>query len=123
MLLLCDDSVILPLKIIFSNIMSTSSNFPQVRVNNVTPIFKKGDKQLVKNYRPLSLLPICGKILEKLFSTIFIVILLPISLLQLINRVFVQVTPQLMNSYILSMKSTRLLIILNPLKFVQYSLT
>ena len=32
----------------------------------MTPIFKKGDKQLIKNYRPLSLLPICGKVFEKL---------------------------------------------------------
>ena len=31
----------------------------------MTPFFKKGDKQLIKNYRPISLLPICGKILEK----------------------------------------------------------
>ena len=36
------------------------------KLANVTPIFKKGDKQLIKNYRPISLLPICGKILEKI---------------------------------------------------------
>ena len=66
MLRLCDDSVILPLKIIFSNIMSTSIYPDLWKVANVTPIFKKGDKQLVKNYRPISLLPICGKILEKI---------------------------------------------------------
>ena len=66
MFLLCDDSVILSLKIIFSNIMS-SSIYPDLwKVANVTPIFKKGDKRLVKNYRPISLLPICGKILEKI---------------------------------------------------------
>ena len=62
----CDDSVILPLKIIFSNILSTS-NYPNLwKVANVIPIHKKGDKQLIKNYRPISLLPICGKILEKI---------------------------------------------------------
>ena len=36
------------------------------KLANVIPIFKKGDKQLIKNYRPISLLPICGKILGKI---------------------------------------------------------
>ena len=66
MLLLRDDSVILPLKIIFSNILSTSKYPGTWKLVNVTPIFKKGDKQLIKNYRPISLLPICGKIFEKI---------------------------------------------------------
>ena len=39
------------------------------KLANVTPIFQKGDKQLIKNYRPISLLPICGKILEKIIYT------------------------------------------------------
>ena len=44
MLLLCDDSVILPLKIIFSNILSTS-NYPNLwKVANVIPIHTNGDK-------------------------------------------------------------------------------
>ena len=34
----------------------------------MTPIFKKGDKQLIKNYKRISLLPICGKMFEKLIS-------------------------------------------------------
>ena len=38
----------------------------------VVPIHKKDDKQCLKNYRPLSLLPICGKVFEKLiFNEMF----------------------------------------------------
>ena len=66
MLLLCDDSVILPLRIIFRNILSTAI-YPDIwKLANVTTIFKKGDKQLIQNYRPISLLPICGKIFENI---------------------------------------------------------
>ena len=39
---------------------------------NVVPVHKKGDKQCLKNYRPISLLPICRKILERLiFNEMF----------------------------------------------------
>ena len=73
MLLLCDDSAILPLKIIFRNILLTSIYPDTWKLANVTPIFKKGDKQLIKNYRPISLLPICGKIFEKIiFNNLYI---------------------------------------------------
>ena len=36
------------------------------------PNFKKNNKQLLKNYRPISILPICGKILEKvIFNSLY----------------------------------------------------
>ena len=66
MLLLCDNSVVLPLKILFENILLNSTYPDMWKLANVTPIFNKGDKQLIKNYRPISLLPICGKMFEKI---------------------------------------------------------
>ena len=49
MLLLCEDSVILPLEITFRNILATSTYPDTWKLANVTPIFKKGDKQLTKS--------------------------------------------------------------------------
>ena len=66
MLILCGDTAAIPLKLLFNNILSTGL-YPNIwKLANVTPIHKKNDKQVVKNYRPISLLPICGKILEKI---------------------------------------------------------
>ena len=66
MLKICDASIVLPLKLIFSNVLSTGI-FPDIwKQANVTPIHKKGSKQVVSNYRPISLLPLCGKILERI---------------------------------------------------------
>ena len=40
---------------------------------NIVPIHKKSDKQNIENYRPISLLPTCGKIFERLiFNELFI---------------------------------------------------
>ena len=47
MLLLCDDSVVLPLRIIFGNILSTAT-YPDIwKLANVPSIFKKGAKQII----------------------------------------------------------------------------
>ena len=66
MLKMCGDTLIVPIKIIFLNILKTG-NFPlQWKKANVTPVHKKKDKQLVENYRPISLLPILSKIFERI---------------------------------------------------------
>ena len=63
---MCDDSLITPLKLIFENCLCHGI-FPEIwKRANVVPVHKKGEKNLKENYRPISLLPIFGKILEKL---------------------------------------------------------
>ena len=51
------------------------------KLANVTPVFKKDDKQLITNYRPISLLPVCGEIFEKIILTIFTLTLLHMDLI------------------------------------------
>ena len=66
MIQLCGDSIIIPLKLIFSNALDSGVFPSNWKKGNITPVHKKGSKQLVENYRPISLLPIFGKIFEKL---------------------------------------------------------
>ena len=48
------------------NLSIKQSKFPsQCKIAKVTPLFKKGSKTDPKNYRPISLLPIISKIIEK----------------------------------------------------------
>ena len=66
MIKLSDAALILPLKIIFTNCLRHGL-FPEIwKHANVVPVHKKNEKNLKGNYRPISLLPIFGKILEKL---------------------------------------------------------
>ena len=64
MLKLCDKSIIPPLSLLFQNCIDTRT-FPDTwKKSNIVPVHKKGDKQIVDNYRPVSLLLILGKILS-----------------------------------------------------------
>ena len=64
MLKICGDSICRPLNIVFKTCLRTG-NFPLGwKKANIVPIRKKGGKKAVKNYIPVSLLPICGKIFE-----------------------------------------------------------
>ena len=63
---LCDKSLLKPLILLFKN-SPQSSCYPDIwKRSNIIPAHKKSDKQLVNNYRPISILPICGKIFEKI---------------------------------------------------------
>ena len=61
---ICSPAILKPLEIIFKQCVDTSVLTSEWKKGNIVPIHKKGDKQTLKNYRPVSLLPICGKILE-----------------------------------------------------------
>ena len=66
MIKLSDNALVIPLKIIFENCLRRGV-FPEIwKYANVVPVHKKNEKNLKGNYRPISLLPVFGKILEKL---------------------------------------------------------
>ena len=64
MLKLSDKAVFKPLHMIFTSCLETGVFSILWKKANVVPIHKKKSKQLVKNHRSVSLLPICGKIFE-----------------------------------------------------------
>ena len=72
MLKICGSSIYKPLEMIFKQCIETGVFPSEWKKANIVPIHKKGDKQTLENYRLLSLLPICGKILERLmFNKMF----------------------------------------------------
>ena len=73
MLKICGDSICLPLEMIFKQVLLTGMFPSEWKKGNIFPIHKKGDKQNIKNYRPVSVLPICCKIFDRLvFNEMFI---------------------------------------------------
>ena len=59
-------SITSSLTMLFNKIVTTGT-FPRLwKEANVTPIYKKGDRQNKKNYRPVSLLSTVGKTLERI---------------------------------------------------------
>ena len=73
MLKICGDSIYAPLDMIFKQALLTGVFPLEWKKGNIVPIHEKGVKQNIKNYRPVSLLPICSKIFERLiFNEMFI---------------------------------------------------
>ena len=66
MIKLCENSIWKTLSMI-SNDSLNDGKFPHdLKKVNFVPINKKGKQQSLKNYRPISLLPICSKIFERI---------------------------------------------------------
>ena len=72
MLKLCATSISKPLNILFNNCVINECFPNEWKKANMIPVRKKGDKWIIKNYRPVSLLLICSKIFEKIvFNSLF----------------------------------------------------
>ena len=63
---ICPTEIAVPLCLIFQRCISTGKFPDSWKLANVQPIHKKSDRPIKSNYRPISLLPLCGKILEKI---------------------------------------------------------
>ena len=72
MIKICDKSLIKPLMLMFKKSIR-SPYYPDIwKKSNIIPVHKKNDKRLVNNYRVISLLPVFGKIFEKIiFNKIY----------------------------------------------------
>ena len=62
---MCDESIVFPLKLIFESAFKFGVYPDKWKKANVIHVHKKGSKYLLTKYRPISLLPVCGKNFEK----------------------------------------------------------
>ena len=67
MLQMGSDSIFKPLSIIFLNCLKAGYFSTAWKKANIVPVHKKGNKRILNNYQPVSLLPICNKLFEKIF--------------------------------------------------------
>ena len=63
MVKICDESIAYPLKI--ETALKCGIYPDQWKNAIIVPVHKKESKNILNNYRPISLLPVCGKIFEK----------------------------------------------------------
>ena len=72
MIKLCGKIIALPLKLIFRSMLEEDVFSDSWKKSNAVPIHKGGSKDLIKNYRPISLLPIFSRVFERfIFNSLF----------------------------------------------------
>ena len=57
-----------PLTLLINQVLNTEQFPDKLKVAKVIPIFKKNDPTLFTNYRPISLLPVISKVLERIMN-------------------------------------------------------
>ena len=72
MIQLCGKEIILPFRLLFKSMLEEGIFPDDWKKSNVVPVHKTKSTNLIKNYRPISLLPIFSKIFEQLiFNSLF----------------------------------------------------
>ena len=72
MIQLCGKKIVLPLQLLFKSMLEEDIFPEDWKKSNVVPAHKKESKNLIKKYRPISLLHIFSKIFERLiFNSLF----------------------------------------------------
>ena len=72
MLKICGNTICKPIELIFKQVLTTGAFPSEWKKGNIVPCYKKGYKQNIKNYRPVSVLPICRKVFERIiFNEMF----------------------------------------------------
>ena len=66
MLKICDSATAEPKKLIYEKCLDAGRYLCLWKKVIIVPAHKKNSHRILKNYRPISLLPICGKIFEKI---------------------------------------------------------
>ena len=91
-------NIISPILAHHFNYLMGTGKFPDIiKLGKITPIFKKEDEQLLKNFRQYQHFLSLVKFLRKLFIESFITVLFPKAFCMINNSVFERVTPQIMH--------------------------
>ena len=61
-------TIITPMTLLINQVFNTGIFPERLKLAKVIPVFKKGDSKLINNYRPISLLPVIYKVLEKIIA-------------------------------------------------------
>ena len=89
MLKICDSEVAKPLSLIYKNCIDFGIFHDIWKRSHIIPTYKKNDKRIFNNYPPVSLLPICGKLFERIIYNPLFSYLKTTSSLLLINLALV----------------------------------
>ena len=115
MILLCGKEIIVSLQLLFKSMLEEGIFPDDWKKSNVVPVHKKESTNLIKNYRPISLLPIFSKIFERLILILCLITLCKTNFLQSASQVSFLVTHALHNCSQLHMKSIKVLTVTHRL--------